>query len=97
MIVADFSMVPMGTGTGAARYIQAVYQVLQESGVKYLPGPMSTAVETETFQQLFDVIEKANRRLEQMGVQRIITTIKIDRRLDKEISIQTKMSASSVK
>jgi uncharacterized protein YqgV (UPF0045/DUF77 family) len=71
--------------------------VLQESGVKYLPGPMSTAVETESFQQLFDVIEKANRKLEQMGVQRIITTIKIDRRLDKEISIQTKMAASSLK
>jgi len=97
MIVADFSMVPMGTGTGAAQYIQAVYQVLQESGVKYLPGPMSTAVETESFQQLFDVIEKANHMLEQMGVQRIITTIKIDRRLDKEISIQTKMAASSAK
>jgi uncharacterized protein (TIGR00106 family) len=95
MIVADFSMVPMGSGTSAAKYIRAVYDLLRESNVKFLAGPMSTSVETKSFEELFDLIEKANLRLKEMGVQRIITSINIDYRLDKEISIESKLRATS--
>ena len=95
MIVADFSIVPMGSGTSAAKYIRAVYDLLRESGVKFVPGPMSTSVETKSFEELFDLIEKANQRLEDMGVERIITSVKIDYRLDKEISIESKLRATS--
>lgn len=94
MIVADFSMVPMGSGTSAAKYIRAVYDLLRESGVKFVPGPMSTSVETKSFEELFDLIKKANQRLKEMGVQRIITSINIDYRLDKEISIESKLRAT---
>jgi len=94
MIVADFSIVPMGSGTSAAKYIRAVYDLLRESGVKFVPGPMSTSVETKSFEELFDLIEKANQRLEDMGVKRIITSVKIDYRLDKEISIESKLMAT---
>lgn len=97
MIVADFAMVPMGAGTSAARYIRAVYEVLKESGVNFVPGPMSTAVETRTMEELFDLIERANTRMAEMGVQRIITSINVDYRLDKEISIESKMSAGKKK
>ena len=95
MIVADFSMVPMGSGTSAAKYIRAVYDLLKESNFKFLPGPMSTSVETKSFEELFDLIEKANQRLKEMGVQRMITSINIDYRLDKEISIESKLRATS--
>jgi uncharacterized protein (TIGR00106 family) len=94
MIVADFSMVPMGSGTSASLHIRAVHDLLGELGVKFVPGPMSTSVETKSFGELFDLIEKANQRLGDMGVQRIITSIKIDYRLDKEISIESKLSAA---
>jgi uncharacterized protein (TIGR00106 family) len=94
MIVADFSMVPMGSGTSAGKYIRAVYDLLKESGVKFVPGPMSTSVETKSFEELFDLIEKSNLRLEAMGVKRIITSVKIDYRLDKEISIESKLMAT---
>jgi len=97
MIVADFAMVPMGAGTSAARYIRAVCEVLEESGVNFVPGPMSTSVETRTMKELFDLIEKANARVAEMGVQRIIISIRIDYRLDKEISIESKMIASKMK
>ena len=95
MIVADFSMVPMGSGTSAAKYIRAVYDLLKESDVKFISGPMSTSVETKSFEELFELMEKANQRLEEMGVQRIITSIRIDYRLDKEISIESKLRAIS--
>ena len=93
MIVADFSMIPMGSGTSASRYVKAVHEVLKCSGVNFLPGPMSTSLEVESLQELFRVIDAANQRLKDMGVQRIITNIRIDCRLDKEISIRSKLGA----
>ena len=91
MIVADFATIPMGTGTSASDYVQAVHELLRQSGIKFAAGPMSTAIEASSFEQLFAVIEKANKKLAEMGAQRIITSVRIDYRLDKEISIESKL------
>jgi uncharacterized protein (TIGR00106 family) len=93
MIVADFSMIPMGSGTSASQYVIAIHEVLKSSGVSFVPGPMSTSVEVGSLEELFRVIDAANQRLKEMGVQRIITNIRIDYRLDKEISIDSKLKA----
>jgi uncharacterized protein (TIGR00106 family) len=95
MIVADFSMVPMGSETSAGKYIRAVYELLAESGVKFVPGPMSTSVKTKSLEELFGIIEHANQRPKEMGVQRIVTSVGIDYRLDKEISIESKLRGTS--
>ena len=94
MIVAEFAAIPMGSGTSASKYVEAVYELLKESGIKYMPGPMSTSVETDSFDKLFQILEKANKKLANMGVQRIITSVHIDYRLDKNISIDSKMGIS---
>ena len=94
MIVAEFTTIPMGSGTSASKYIEAVYELLKESGINYMPGPMSTAVETDSFEKLFQILERANKKLANMGVQRIITTVHIDYRLDKDISIESKIRTS---
>jgi uncharacterized protein YqgV (UPF0045/DUF77 family) len=54
---------------------------------------MFTSIEINSFEELFDIIAKANKRFEEMGVRRIITSINIDHRLDKEISIESKLDA----
>lgn len=94
MIVADFSTIPMGTGTSASQYVQAVHELLRQSGIKFVAGPMSTAVEASSFEQLFKVIEEANKKLADMGVQRIITSIHIDYRLDKDVTMKSKLDLS---
>jgi len=91
MIIADFTTIPMGTGTSASQYVQAVHELLRQSGIKFAAGPMSTSVEASSFEQLFEVIEEANKKLADMGVQRIITTIHIDYRRDKDITIESKL------
>lgn len=93
MIVAELSLIPMGTGTSASSYVRAVHQVLKDSGLKFVPGPMSTSIEAGSMKEIFEVVEKADAVLAEMGAGRIITTIKIDHRLDKEITIETKMEA----
>ena len=94
MFVADFATIPMGTGTSASHYVLAVHELLRQSGIKFAAGPMSTAIEASSFEELFGVIEKANEKLAKMGVQRIITTVHMDWRLDKETSMESKLSAS---
>jgi uncharacterized protein (TIGR00106 family) len=93
MIVAELSMITMGTGTSASKYVRAVHQVLRESGLKFVPSPMCTVVEAGSMAEIFKAVEKADEVLAGMGVGRIITSVKIDHRLDKEISIETKMGA----
>ena len=93
MIVAEFSLVPMGTGTSASQYIRAVQDMLRGAGINFVPGPMSTSIEAASFPEIFELVEKANHLLAEMGAKRIITSLKLDFRLDKEISIQSKLSA----
>jgi uncharacterized protein (TIGR00106 family) len=97
MIVADFATIPMGTGTSASQYVRAVHELLRQSGIKFAAGPMSTVIEASSFEQLFSVIEMANKKLAKMGVQRIITTVHIDYRLDKDVSIESKMRINKEK
>jgi uncharacterized protein (TIGR00106 family) len=94
MIVADLSLIPMGTGTSASEYVKAVYELLREMGVNFEAGAMSTSIEAKSFEELFSMVERANRKLADMGVKRIVTKVNIDYRLDKEISMQTKLRAS---
>jgi uncharacterized protein (TIGR00106 family) len=94
MIVADFATIPMGTGTSASDYVQAVHEILRQSGIKFAACPMSTVIEVSSFEQLFGAIEKANKKLAEMGVQRIITSVHIDYRLDKDVSIESKLGRS---
>jgi uncharacterized protein (TIGR00106 family) len=91
MIIADFAVIPMGRGTSASDYVRAVHEMLRESGIKHVAGPMSTTIEAQGFDDLSLVIENANKILAEMGVKRIITTLRIDYRLDKEISIESKL------
>ena len=93
MIVAELSLVPMGAGTSAGQYIKAVGQMLRGCGIKFVPGPMSTSIEAESLQEIFGLVAAANQVLVDMGVQRIITSLKIDYRIDKDITIESKLSA----
>jgi uncharacterized protein (TIGR00106 family) len=97
MIVADIRAIPIGSGTSLSQHIKAVYNILDEEKVRYIPGPMSTAVEVDSLDDLFDIIELLNQVLVDRGVQRILTTVNIDYRLDKEISMESKLKAARTK
>ncbi|HOT07824.1 MAG: hypothetical protein A4E45_01028 [Methanosaeta sp. PtaB.Bin039] len=93
MIVASFSVIPMGAGASAGRYIRAVHEMLKKSGVRVVVGAMSTTIEADSFEQICLLVEKANGILVDMEVPRVITTVTIDYRVDKEISIDSKLDS----
>jgi len=56
-------------------------------------GAMSTTIEADSFEQICLLVEKANGILVDMEVPRVITTVTIDYRVDKEISIDSKLDS----
>jgi len=93
LIVADISIVPVGSGTSISKFIKAAIKIIEENGVKFSIGPMSTTVEVTSLNELFLITKKIHEVVFGMGALRIITTIKIDDRKDKKLSIKSKLNS----
>jgi len=47
MVLADFSMFPLGRGESVSEYVARSLEIIDESGLPYRLGPMGTTVEGE--------------------------------------------------
>jgi uncharacterized protein (TIGR00106 family) len=54
---------------------------------------MSTAFEAEDIDRLLAVVKAAHQAVANAGAKRIITTLKIDDRKDKDVSMESKLKA----
>lgn len=93
MIVAEFSVVPIGTETGVARFVKAAVDALKKENIKFELHAMGTVIEAEDTKTLLDAVEKAHEAVFAEGAERVVTTLRIDDRRDKEISIKSKINA----
>ena len=93
MIVADVSVVPLGVGTSVSAYVKKAVKALDESGLKVLHGPLSTALEARTLDEVFAAVKKAHEAVIAAGARRVVTTLKVDERLDKDHTMASKLGA----
>jgi len=91
-LIVEISFVPIGTGTSLSRYVAKVIKNLEKSGIKYQLTPMGTIVEGE-WEEISDLIDHSHKLIFEMGIERIITNIKIDYRLDKSSSMEDKINS----
>jgi len=94
LAVVEISVVPIGTAsTGLSEYVAGCLEVLQQDeGVAWQLTPMGTILEGE----LDQVLEAARRMHEQpftAGAQRVVTTIRIDDRRDRVLTMNGKVEA----
>lgn len=94
MVIAEISTVPVGTNTPSlSQYVANAINVLgQEKSVKYKLTGMGTILEGN----LADVLEAARRMHEAVfntQIKRVVTTIRIDDRRDRESSIHHKVQS----
>lgn len=93
MAMMEISVVPLGTGTPSlSRYVAEVVRVLEAADVEYRLGPMGTVVVGEP-ERLFQVARAMHEQPFSLGVLRVATTIKIDDRRDKPLTMQGKIQA----
>ena len=93
-VVAEVTVVPLGTGSASlSAYVAAVENVLKKfPRLKSLLTPMSTILEGD----MDDVLEAVKAMHEapfRMGALRVSTTLRIDDRRDKEITMEGKLAA----
>lgn len=81
-VVAELSVVPIGTSsTGLSKYIAAALREVKRAGVRYKLGPTCTAFEADLDTAL-KIAKAAHRAVIDSGATRVITTLKLDERLD---------------
>jgi uncharacterized protein (TIGR00106 family) len=95
-VIAELKVVPLGTQTASlSTYVSAVIDVVRkEKGITYQITPMSTIVQGP-LSQVLQLAQKMHEVPFTMGANRVSTSISIDDRRDKLITMESKVKAVS--
>ena len=94
MAMMEISVLPVGTKTpSVSRYVAGAVKLLQnEPGIKYELTAMGTIIEGDR-ERLLALASRMHQSAFDAGVARVVTTIKLDERLDKPLTINGKIEA----
>ncbi len=94
MALVEISVVPLGTPTPSlSQYIAKAVKVLEgEKDIKYELTAMGTIIDGD-LGRVLTLARKMHEAVFNAGVMRVVTTIKIDDRRDKNSSIDSKMKS----
>jgi len=95
MPIMEISIVPVGTkAPSVSRHVaKAVVILNKEKDITYQLMSMGTIIETDSVEKLLEIAGKMHKAVLCEDVQRIVTSIKIDDRIDKSITMQGKIDA----
>ncbi|MDY6930726.1 MAG: MTH1187 family thiamine-binding protein [Halobacteriota archaeon] len=94
MAIVEVSIIPIGTGSSSlSSYVAGVLRVLSEAeDIKYQLTPMGTIIEGD-LNRILEVIKKMHDSVFSDDISRVVTTIKIDDRRDKNASMEQKLNS----
>jgi uncharacterized protein (TIGR00106 family) len=94
MAIIDISVVPVGTLTpSVSRFVAGAVKLLQnEPGIKYELTAMNTIIEGD-LDKLFTLAKKMHLSAFEGGAKRVVTTLRLDDRRDKPLTIEGKIKA----
>ena len=93
MIIAELSIFPTSEGASVSTYVKQAVQIIENSGLKSVTGGMSTVIESEDLKTLFSLIERTHLAMVERGVKRIHIDLRVDHRLDKDASVNSKLKS----
>lgn len=83
MVVAEISVIPIGTGSpSVSRYVAVAVRELEASGLPCSLHPMGTTVEAESPEPVYAALARAQAALFRAGLERVYTVVKMDERRD---------------
>jgi uncharacterized protein (TIGR00106 family) len=93
MAVAEISVVPVGTANASiSNYVVDALRIVKASGLKYELSSMGTNVEGDVA-SILALVGRVHDACFKAGAVRVLTTLKIDDRKDKALSIEGKKAA----
>ncbi len=93
MIIAEFAIFPTSEGVSVSRYVKEVISTIEQSGEKNKTGAMSTIIEAPSLDDILSVVKKCHDALVALGVKRIHVDLRIDHRLDKDATMESKLKS----
>ncbi len=94
MAIVEVTIAPLGTGSpSVSHFVAACHKVLEQApDLTYQLTPMSTVIEGE-LDRILAIIRQMHEVPFAGGAQRVMTTIRIDDRRDKELTMAGKIKA----
>ena len=89
-VLADLTVVPMGVGISLSKYVAACERILSEAGLHTRLHAYGTNVEGE-WAVFFEAVKRCHETLHEMGAPRVMTTIKVGTRTDREQTLEDKI------
>lgn len=77
-VLLEMSMFPTDKSESKSAYVAEVIKVIRESGFPYQLTPMATIIETQQLSEAFGVAQKCYEKLEELGCNRVYSTLKFD-------------------
>jgi uncharacterized protein (TIGR00106 family) len=96
MPIMEITVVPLGTGSpSVSGYIRTAVDVLKGiEDIRYEMTPMGTIVESDSLEKLFETAGEMHKAVLACS-ERVVTSIRVDDRKDKKLSMEGKMKAVS--
>lgn len=80
--------------TSMSREIAVAFDAISQiKDVKAMLTSMGTQIESDNIQNVLKAVEAAHQAVKEIGVKRIISTIRIDERLDKVYSLEDRVKS----
>jgi len=95
-VIAQFTLIPIGTGTSLSGYVAACERVLAATGLTYEMHANGTNLEGE-WEAVMDAIKRCHETLHAMGVPRISTSVTLGTRTDRPQRMADKLASVRAK
>jgi uncharacterized protein (TIGR00106 family) len=93
MVIAEITIVPLGTGNPSlSRYVAEAVKALEDSGIRFTLTPMSTVLEG-SLEEVLEAVRMLHRLPFNKGAERVSTRVVIDERRDKDATAEGKIKS----
>lgn len=77
-VLLELSMFPTNKEESKSEYVSQVIALIRKSGFDYQLTAMATLIETNTIEEALDLTAKCYKILEDLGCNRVFSTLKMD-------------------
>lgn len=94
MIIAEISVVPVGTKTASvSKYVAKAVEELKKIGLQSELTAMGTEFEVKSIEKVLEAFKVVHESVFKEECVRVVTSLKVDERRDKEGSIEQKKNS----
>jgi len=89
-VIADFTIIPIGVGVSASKYVAECERILKDAGLKAQLHANGTNLEGE-WDAVFNAIKECHAKVHSMGAPRISSYLHFGTRTDRDQTMEDKI------